>query len=103
MRKEKKEKISKIGRKRKGGGRRKKRICRQERKEKKKEGKGKGRFLGFRAIDVRQFEYLSWCTQLDLRVDAKKLEFRQTPRGRIFPTWFTFSLKVMVGVACGRP
>ena len=52
--------------------------------EKEKEGKGKGRFSGFQAVDVRQFEDKSWCTQRDLRVHAKKLEFRQTSSGRIF-------------------
>ena len=32
-------------------------VLREKREEKEKGGKGKGRFPGFWAVDVRQFEY----------------------------------------------
>ena len=72
------------GRKRKERRNKEKRIRREKREENEKGGKGKEGFSGFRAVDVRQFEYKRWCTQWDLRVDTKKLEFRQTPRDWIF-------------------
>ena len=53
-------------------------IERGKRKDIEKEGKGKGRFPGFLAVEVRRSEYESWYTQRDLRVDIKNLEFRQT-------------------------
>ena len=52
MRKEKKNRKAKR-KERKGKERRKKRIRREKMEEKEKGGKGKGRFPGFRAVDVR--------------------------------------------------
>ena len=44
------------GKERKEGKKRKERIRREKREEKEKGGKGKGRFPGFRTVDVRKFE-----------------------------------------------
>ena len=41
-------------------------------------------FLAFGRSKFDSSRTKSWSTQWDLRVDTKKLEFRQAPRGRIF-------------------
>ena len=59
-------------------------VRKEKMEEKEKEGKGKGRFLAFERSKFDSSRTKIWSTQWDLRVDTKKLEFRQTPRGRIF-------------------
>ena len=69
--------------------------ARRERKREREKNLHLSKIYGNRTVGFRRSKRQSLSKRRKLRMVTKILEFHQTPRGREFPTWVIFSLKVI--------